>query len=79
MPNALKLRYSPDLPHPPVEFSQEDPSLALAATALWADVKRKGLEPHIAELEVLGYTVGRRRRRRPGVRQGAAGRGAGGL
>jgi hypothetical protein len=57
MTNALKLRYSPDVPHPPVEFSREDSSLAEAATSLWADVTRHGLESHVAELEVLGYTV----------------------
>lgn len=57
MANALKLRYSPDIPHPPVEFSQEDSSLAAASTSLWEQVKRHNLQENIAEIEVLGYTV----------------------
>lgn len=57
MTNALKLRYAPDRPAPPVEFSQETASISEAAKALWADIRRLKLEPHVAELEVLGYTV----------------------
>lgn len=57
MTNALKLRYAPDRQAPPVEFSQETASVSEAAKALWADIRRLKLEPHIAELEVLGYTV----------------------
>jgi ectoine hydroxylase-related dioxygenase (phytanoyl-CoA dioxygenase family) len=57
VPNALKLRYAPDLNHAPVEFSQEESSLAGATTSLWSDIQRQGLESHVAELEVLGYAI----------------------
>lgn len=57
MVNALKLRYAPDAGHPPVEFSRELSSLPQAALSVWSDIRRLKLERHIAELEVLGYTV----------------------
>ncbi len=57
MSKARKAGYSSGKEHKPVEFSQEESSLAQDAAKVWGEIERLDLVRNIAELEVLGYTV----------------------